>query len=408
MASHDTGRGEVLFLAHRIPYPPNKGDKIRSWRLFQRLAARFDVHLAAFVDDPVDFQHKEFLEGQCASLTLVPLDPAWATARSARALLAGAPLSFSYYDDRRMRQAIDAVRARDLRLEVAFSSTMAPYLKTPRGDRPQIVDLCDADSAKWAAYADKKAPPMAWVYAREAARLRAAETEILNGAAVSFAISADEAATLNAAPGVVRAADWFGNGVDLDYFHPPAAADRDPAFAADMVFVGALDYWANHDAVTWCVEEIWPLVRARRPEARFSIVGRKPPTTISGLHGRDGICVAADVADVRPYVWNAKIAVAPMRIARGVQNKVLEAMACGAASVVTGAAGEGIAFTPGDHAAVADDPGAFAGAILELLDDPGAIDAMGAAASAHMASAYSWDAQLSRFDAALERLGVVA
>ncbi|MEO1014171.1 MAG: TIGR03087 family PEP-CTERM/XrtA system glycosyltransferase [Pseudomonadota bacterium] len=407
-----SGRREALFVAHRIPYPPDKGDKIRSWRLFQRLKAHFDVRLCAFVDDPDDFQHKAFLEAEAASVALVPLNRRAATVRSASGFLTGEPLSMPYYRDARLRRAVEDARARPLAVEVAFSSTTAQYLALGRGGRrgrnggaPRIVDLCDADSEKWRAYAKERRFPMNAVYAREADQLALAEADIINEADAAFAASPAEAKLLAGLPGVGGEVDWVSNGVDADYFVPGAtAAARD---GGDVVFTGAMDYRANVDAALWFAERVWPRVRAKAPDATLAIVGARPAVEVTALDGRDGVCVTGRVPDVRPYLERARVAIAPMRIARGLQNKVMEAMAAERPVVATPAAAEGLAVAPGEHYRSAATPVAFAEAVVRLLSNADEASALAAAGRRLMVEEYSWAARLRRFDAILARVGAL-
>ncbi len=393
-------RARVLYLAHRIPFPPDKGDKIRSWRTVEHLANRFDVDLAAFVDDPDDFQHEDHLRRVCASVALVPLDRRAATLRSAQGLLTGEPLTFPFYRDARMARAVAAARAKKPVAEIAFSSSMAPYLG-PKGAAPVIFDLCDADSAKWAEYAKRQGWPMNAVYAREGRLLERAETAIINRADAAFAITEEEADLLGSRDGVTKPVHWFANGVDAEHFSPSA-----PPFAGrvDAVFVGAMDYWANVDAVTWFTKEIWPLVRQAVEGATFYIVGSKPDAAVLALNGHEGITVTGRVDDVRPYLAAAKVAVAPMRIARGIQNKVLEAMAMGKAVIATPAGLEGIDASIGTEAVAAASPNAFVDACVRLIGDEAGAASIGRAARARILSDYRWPAQFARFDAVLDGL----
>lgn len=389
----------LLYLAHRIPFPPDKGDKIRSWRTVEHLAKRFRVHLAAFVDRREDFQHAERLRAVCDSVVLVPLAPHRATLRSAAGFLTGEPLTMPYYRDRRMTAAVAAARALGLSIEMAFSSSMAQHL-SQSSSAPRVVDLCDADSAKWTEYARRKNWPMSAVYAREGRRLSAVETEIINWADATFAISEEEADLLASRDGVKKEALWFCNGVDSDYFSPRVG----DGIKSSVVFTGAMDYWANVDAVVWFMREIWPAVRASAPTATFTIVGSNPTKEICSLDGKEGVAVAGRVKDVRPYLAGAAVVVAPMRIARGVQNKVLEAMAMGKAVVTTPAGLEGIDAKMGTEAITAASPDAFAHEILRLISDDRTAAALGAAARARVVADYRWPTQLARLDAVIDRL----
>lgn len=398
-----SGRPEILFLAHRIPYPPDKGDKIRSWRLLKRLSRDYDVHLAAFVDDAADVVHEDYLKSHCASVRLVPLTKMRATARSARGLLSGAPLSVEYFSDMRMRSYVDAVRARPLAAEIAFSSSMAQYIETPIKGRPRLVDFCDADSDKFTEYARGASFPMQWVYGREGSQLAAVETAIANWADASFAITPEEAAIFNDRPAVRQAVDWWSNGVDTEYFDPDLPMPP-PSEPADIVFTGAMDYRANIDAAHFFMNEIWPVVRSAVPTATFAIVGARPAKSLLAYHGANGVAVTGRVDAVRPWLKQAALAIAPMRVARGVQNKILEAMAMGKPVVATAAGATGIRAVADRDLIVADSPQDFAASVIDLLNDVHRRDLIGTAARAQVVKNYQWEDQLSRFSDVLSSL----
>jgi len=396
---------EVLFLAHRIPYPPDKGDKIRSWRLLNFLTQRYRVHLCCFVDDKRDLAHRTHLEMLCETVALIPISPKFARLKSITGFLTNRPLSVAFYNDRRMRKAVAAARARPLAAEFAFSSTMAQYIEE-RGlhARPRIVDFCDADSEKWRQYSKHSLPFLADIYAREAQLLAEEETMIANWAEASFAISPQEAKVFNEREGAARAVDWFANGVDITVFDP-AAADFGAAPSVDCVFTGAMDYRANVDAVLHFVRKVWPRVRKAKSDATFAIVGANPLRSIRKLHGKKGITVTGRVEDVRPWLWGAGVAVAPLRVGRGVQNKVLEAMAMGKAIVASTAAMTGI-DAPATAAFVCDDPQEAAERILALLGDETARQTAGDAARRFVIEHYDWTRALSRLEKKLEALGL--
>ncbi|MGE0410362.1 MAG: TIGR03087 family PEP-CTERM/XrtA system glycosyltransferase [Amphiplicatus sp.] len=384
---------EILFLAHRIPYPPDKGDKIRSCRLLDHLARRFRVHLAAFVDDEVDFAHEAFLKGFCESVYLERRDPFCAKILSARGLASGAPLSFAYFESAAMRRHVEALRARVV-LEFAFSSSMAPYIEKARGLR--FVDLCDADSAKWRDYAAKAGGLTRAIFRREAARVAREEIRILDWADAAFVVSQAEADAFGEAQKKLR---MLPNGVDAAYFAP-----RDyppPAPAAEVVFVGAMDYAANVDAAVWFATEIWPRIRAATG-VRFAIIGPRPVRAVKALSSRDGVAVTGRVDDVRPFLQHAKAVVAPLRVARGVQNKVLEGMAMARAIVATPAANQGVGATPGSEILLAADADAFAEAVIGLLRDGRCRARLGAAARARILKDFQWPAALHPLDIALD------
>jgi sugar transferase (PEP-CTERM/EpsH1 system associated) len=395
-----SARPEILFLAHRIPYPPDKGDKIRSWRLLKHLTQTHAVHLACFVDDARDFAHANFLRSVCASATLIALNPMRAKAKSLSGYLSGEPLSMAYYRSKAMQQAIDGLRARPLAAEVVFSSSMAQYIAKPLPGRKRIIDFCDADSEKWLQYAQEASSPLRSVFAREGRLLARAETEIANWADASFAITPAEAALFNRRRGLKNQVAWWSNGVDTNYFDPTIAFDELPA-AADVVFVGAMDYRANVEAATYFAEAVWPQVVKSAPDARFAIVGANPVRQIRMLDGKNRISVTGRVDDVRPWLGEAKIVVAPLRVARGIQNKVLEAMAMARPVVATTAAATGLGVTPGEDIVIADDAAVMAQETLSLLGDCDKRHRLGVAARRMVRERYRWDEQLKRFDLAL-------
>lgn len=362
------------------------------------------MHLAAFVDDPADFAHRTYLKSFCASVTLAPLHPATARLRSLQSLGRGEPLTFGYYRDQQMVRAVSLLRRKPLAGEYAFSSSMAPYLEPAVEGRPRIADICDADSEKWREYAGSTALPMKWVYGREHRRLAGAETGIVNRFDAALAISDAEARIFTTRQGVTGTAVTVGNGVDTDYF--AAGASTRPTDAGDVVFIGAMDYKPNIDAALWFADAVWPTVRARRPLATFTIVGARPPSEVQTLAARDGVAVTGRVTDVRPYLHHARLALAPLKIARGVQNKVLEAMAAGKAVVASTAANVGIDAVAGSEIVIADTAGAFASSVLLLLGDEARARAIGAAARARAARDFSWASRLNDLDLVLRRVGV--
>jgi len=395
------GKPEVLFLTHRIPYPPDKGDKIRSWRLLRHLSERYDVHLACFVDDPRDFEHVGYLRRLCRSVECIPLYPRSARARSARGFLTGKALSLAYYRDRKMQRAVNRIRMRPLAAEFVFCSTMAQYVEPAMPNRARVVDFCDADSEKWRQYAGEAQRPMRWIYLREAKLLARAESAIAASVDVSFAITSQEAAIFNKRDGAPGRVKWWSNGVDTDYFSPTAPLLKCDA-PADIVFTGAMDYRANVDAAHFFLDAVWPKIRSLAPQTRFAIVGARPQRSLRLRHGKDGVIITGRIDDVRPWLRESKLVVAPLRVARGLQNKVLEAMAMAKPVVATGAAATGLVASRGEAIMIADTAEETAHAILSLLNGENARARIGLAARSAMLENYAWTAQLKRFDDALQ------
>lgn len=394
---------DLLLLVHRIPYPPNKGDKIRSFHLLRFLASRYRVHLGAFVDDPADFAHAGVLEAMCAQVRLQPLDARRAKLRSLAGLLSGEALSLPYYRDRAFADWVDGVLAGGVRRVVVFSSAMAQYVL----DRPGIelvTDFCDVDSDKWRQYAQAQRWPQRWIYRREAARLLAFDRRVAAASRAALFVSAPEAELFRRlAPESAAHTGFFHNGVDTGYFDPALAFDS-PYAAGErpLVFTGAMDYRANVDAVDWFARAVLPAVLAAQPGARFHIVGSRPAAAVRALASLPGVHVTGAVPDVRPYVAHAAAAVAPLRIARGVQNKVLEAMAMAKPVLATPAAMDGIVPNPRFAALVADDADRLAERTIALLAD-GDRDGLGRLGRDWVLEHYDWDTNLRPVAGWLER-----
>jgi sugar transferase (PEP-CTERM/EpsH1 system associated) len=393
---------DLLMLVHRIPYPPNKGDKIRSYHLLKHVAQRYRVHLATFVDDADDWQHVPRVQALCASSHFAKLDPVRARVRSLGALLTNRSLSLDYYRDAGLRDYVTrAVREHGIKRILVFSSAMAQYAE-PYPDACRVIDYVDVDSDKWRQYAEKKRWPMSALYAHEARQLLAYERKVAATSDAALFVSAPEAALFRQlAPESAARIGHFSNGVDTDYFAPDAAfASPYAAGALPLVFCGAMDYWPNVDAVTWFAREIFPHVLARHPGAVFAIVGARPTPEVQALASLPGVIVTGTVPDVRPYVHHAALCVAPLRVARGIQNKVLEAMAMAQTVLVTPQALEGIAATPGHDLLLALDADALAAAAIDALAAPQ--PAMGARARACVLAGYAWSSHLAKIDSLLD------
>jgi sugar transferase (PEP-CTERM/EpsH1 system associated) len=399
---------DLLLLIHRIPYPPNKGDKIRSYHLLKHLAQHYRVHLATFVDDPDDWQYVPHVQALCASSHFARMHPLRARVKSLTALLKNRSLSLDYYRDAGLARWVrDSVAAHGIERVLVFSSAMAQYADPYRSAR-RVVDFCDVDSDKWRQYAEQKSFPMNLLYRYEAKQLLRYERQVARDYDASLFVSKPEAELFRRlAPESSAKIGHFSNGVDTEYFSPSVgyASPYAPGERA-LVFTGAMDYWPNVDAVQWFCDDVFPLLRARYPDLRFYIVGSRPAPAVQNLGQREGVTVTGTVPDVRPYIAHAAVAVAPLRIARGIQNKVLEAMAMATPVVVSPQALEGIDAVPGSELVLAEDAPAFADAVAALLDglDSAAAAAMsmGQAARAKVQRQYSWTSNLACIGESLE------
>ena len=396
---------KLLYLVHRLPYPPNKGDKVRSYHLLKHLAARHEVYLGTFVDDPDDLQHLPVVRGLCADLLAVRLQPRSAQLRSLAGLLTGEPLTLRYYRNTALQSWVaQTVAAHQIDALVVFSSSMAPYALAQPG-LPMLVDLVDVDSAKWTEYADRHVWPMSWLYRREGQQLLAYERSVVARARRSFLVTDKEVALFGRlAPECQGQVIAVGNGVDAEYFQPdPARPSPFGVGEQALVFTGAMDYWPNVDAVGWFVDQVLPVLHQRWPGLRLHIVGRNPTQAVQAL-ARPTVCVTGTVPDVRPYLQHAAVVVAPLRLARGVQNKVLEAMAMARPVVAAATCVDAIDARPGDEILAATDAAEHAARIAELLVDRQRATAIGQSGRACVLARYSWPARLAEIDHQLARV----
>ena len=390
---------DLLYLVHRMPYPPNKGDKVRSYHLLKHLVSQHRVFLGTFIDDPADEPHIDTLRAMCAGVHVARLDPRSAKLRSLRGLLEGQALTLRYYRDAGLAEWVDrTVREHQLSTAVVFSSSMAQYVEHRPGLR-MLVDFVDVDSAKWSDYAQAHRRPLSWVYRREGTHLLSYERQVAARADASFFVTESETSLFRSlAPECAGRVEAMCNGVDADFFAPDPT--RSSPYAPDeqaVVFTGAMDYWPNVDAVTWFVQEVLPPLRKTWPALRFHIVGRSPTPAVLALHG-DGVNVTGTVDDVRPYLQHAAVVVAPLRLARGIQNKVLEAMAMGRPVVASASCAAPIDAVVGRDLLAASDAEAMVSAVSALLAAPARATDIGSAAQQCVLQRYSWQSHLARID----------
>lgn len=399
--------GEILFLCHRIPFPPNRGDKIRSHHVLRHLAGLAPVHIATFADDAADMAGTADLAALTASHCLIQRrKPVWQA--GVKALVTGKPVSLTAFHSPRMAAYVRALIASGRIATIyAFSGQMGQYIPADFPGRV-VFDFVDVDSAKFEAYAAGASGPRRWIDAREARLLGAEEARLARRSDVSLLVSNEEAALFRARldPDVRAACDvrTLRNGIDSALFAPgvcqPAAAMLDCG-GPRMVFAGQMDYAPNIAAARRAADGILPLVRAGFPEASLHIVGRNPPAELRALHGHGGVRVWGAVDDIRCSLAAADIALVPLMIARGVQNKVLEAMAMALPVVMTAAAATGIGGCNGVTYALGESDQDLAAQTVALLQRSGDARRMGDAARRLVVDGLSWDATLAPLSAML-------
>jgi sugar transferase (PEP-CTERM/EpsH1 system associated) len=332
----------ILFLVHRLPYPPNKGDKIRSFWELQSLSARHEVDLFCFYDDPADQHYLKELSRYYRRCYAEGLSPLRSRGRALAAAALGRPFSLGFYYsptmERRIQQALET-QAYDLIL--VFSSQMAQYVASV-SSLPRVLDMVDVDSLKWEQYAQHAVPPSSWLWKREGRNLARFEAQIVKNFSLTMLCTEGEANLLRgrcASPRIYS----LPHPLDVTYYDPSLVAVPQEVAALQpyIIFTGSMDYLPNVDGVLQFYRNVFPTIRARLPQVRFVIAGRNPTRSVRRLATDPAVHVTGSVSDIRPYLRGATAAVVPLRIARGLQNKLIEAMAMGlpvAASRITVAA----------------------------------------------------------------------
>ncbi len=386
----------ILFLAQRVPYPPDRGDKITTYHEIRHLGRTHEVVVGCLADGPDDLQHVDALRPFAASVDAVPLSRAWAHRRALAALLSGLPLTVAYFNEPQLHARVRA-RLQQQRFDaiLVYSSGMAQFVE--QADRiPRIMQFADLDSQKWQQFARWSRPPTRWLYRLEARRLLRYERRLAARFAHSVVCTAAERQDFERLiPG--RPVTCVGNGIDLEYFAPRHIGKQPHS----IIFTGIMDYLPNADGAVWFCRDILPLIRARLRTATVTICGARPAPAVEVLHQIPGVTVTGRVPDVRPFLAAASVAVVPLRMARGIQNKLLEAMAMGLPVVATSCAFNGIEAEPEVHALVADEPEAFAAAVVRVLSNDVLRAQLSQSARARVERNYRWETQLARLDALL-------
>lgn len=385
--------GEILFLAHRMPFPPDRGDRIRSAHVLKALAKLAPVHVGAFVDDAADLLHLPELARVATSHRVeIRRKPLWRA--GAEALLSGEPVSLAAWRSASLSRWVEGLLASGrIGTVFVYSGQMGQFVPADWSGR-LVVDLCDVDSAKFEAYAAEAGPVRGLVDAREGRLLKRIEAELAARADHTLLASEEEAALLRSRVSGGRDIRPFRNGIDAAFF-APEGVEPAPAMAGPgprLLFTGQMDYPPNVAAAQRMAARIMPLVLARHPQASFHVVGRAPTAEVLALDGVHGTRVHGAVPDVRPYLAAADAVTVPLDIARGVQNKVLEAMAMARPTVVSPAAATGIEGHDGEHFVIAGDDATFAAAIDRVLTNPGTL---GPAARDYVLAHQSWPAMLA-------------
>lgn len=381
----------VLFLTHRLPYAPNRGDRVRAYYLLRLLHQYARVTVVSLVHDEDEARQAGTLAAVASAVHVVQVPRLRNLARTALGLLSHRPSTHAMLDAPTLAEVIaTAAKAARPDVVVAYCSGMArlgflPILR----DVPMILDMVDVDSAKWADLAHVTGWPLSWIYRREARTLRAFEAVAAEHAVASMVVTERERDTLRDIAPASRI-EVVPNGIDVESLRPRTP----PPASSDVVFCGVMNYPPNEQAAVLLAREVWPAVRRRHPSATLSLVGSHPTRRVLDLRDdRQGIAVTGAVPDVRPFLWRAAVAAAPLRTARGIQNKVLEAVAAGLPTVVTPNIFASLPATIRQACRTGESSAELAHAIIALLD-LSAEDRRAIATRADVAT-LTWDRQLS-------------
>jgi hypothetical protein len=393
---------KVLFICHRVPYPPTAGSKIRAFNIIRHLSEQgHSVTVASLARSSEEARAAAGLSAHCerALIEVIPDRVAWL--RTAAWLASPRPMSFGYFYSRRLaRRTAEELDTGSYDLVFVHCSSMGDYVRDAHG-AVTVLDYCDMDSQKWREYSAYRAFPLSTAYWLEAVRLEHAERRLGARYDLCTCATAAELATLREL-GITTSSDWFANGVDATQFTP--APDYDPELIA---FVGRMDYYPNQQAVLMFCRDVLPRLRLRRSGLRFAIVGAEPSAEVRDLARLPGVSVTGWVPDVRPHVARAALTVAPLTIARGTQNKILESMAMGVPVVCSPVAARGVDAVRGEHLLTGADTAGYVAAIERVLDSPALRARLSQAARDRVLSHHSWSHCLARLDeligAALER-----
>jgi len=366
----------ILFLVHRLPFPPNKGDKIRSFWELQSLSARHEVDLFCFYDDPSDEQYIGELNRYCRRSYVEKIRIFRSRTRAMAAALSGRPFSLGFFYSPSMKQRIEeALKSQTYDLILVFSSQMAQYVESVTSI-PRIIDMVDVDSNKWEQYAEHTLPPSSWLWKREGRNLAKFEKRIVAEFSLTLICTEGEANILRDRCASSRIYS-LSHPIDIEYYDPApvGVSEEIAALQPFIIFTGSMDYFPNVDAVLQFYSKVFPLIHRQLPDLHFVIAGRNPKNSIIRLAQDPAVRVTGSILDMRPYLRGASAAVVPLRIARGLQNKIIEAMAMGVPVAASSMTASALPPSLSSLLVVEDDPQRLANRIVELVSKGSAVSA---------------------------------
>ncbi|MBI1760907.1 MAG: TIGR03087 family PEP-CTERM/XrtA system glycosyltransferase [Acidobacteria bacterium] len=389
----------ILYICHRFPFPPKRGGKIRPFNMIRHLSERgHGVTVCSLARSDGEAHEGAGIAPYCARYAMARVHAPQQTARMVGRLFTPGPSSMGYFYAPALKRTIDELLAsQHFDLIFVHCSSVAPYVTHVR-HIPKLLDFGDMDSQKWLEYARYKPFPLALGYWLEGVKLQHAEKQLAAQFDLCTVTTRAELETLERF-GTASDCAWFPNGVDAEYFQPDGTA-YDPDV---LSFIGRMDYYPNQECMLRFCAQTWPHIRAQRPNARLLIVGAEPAPAIRKLGELPGIEVTGSVPDVRPYVLRSAAMIAPLSIARGTQNKILEALALGVPVITSAVAVKGVDAEPEQHLLVGNAPEEYAQAALRLMNNADERARLAAAGRARMLSHHNWTASLERMESLVER-----
>ena len=383
----------MFFICQRVPFPPDRGDKITTFNEIRHLSAKHEVHVFCLADGKPDLDNIPGLRRYAQSVTAVPVIGWTSKLRALKAMFVREPLSVAAFDETKLHNAI---RKKFVELQpdliMVYSCNVAQYAEH-FPEVPRIMQFAELDSSRWGQFALRSRSPLRWVYAIEQRRFFAYERHIARTFSHALVCTAAEQRDFERLIPSVPVS-LVGNGVDLEYFRSRGIAKQ----PGSIVFTGVMDYFPNIDAVAWFCDEVLPIVQRQVPEAGLTICGSRPAAAVRRLAKKRGVAVTGRVPDTRPYLDEAEVFVAPMRMARGIQNKLLEALSMGLPCVASKATATATVVPDGEGLLRADEPREFAGHVVRLLRDGEFRAAMARKARAAAEAHYRWDEQMACLD----------
>jgi len=393
-------RKKILYITSRVPFPPNKGEKIRTFRCLDHLAASHDVHCAFFTDGPEDNAHIESIRQWCVDVAAVPRPGKPRVLDAIDLMSRGHSVSMAAHRSEAMARVIASWRQRvDFDVAIAFSAFMGPYALAAGAGRT-VLDLCDCDSEKWRDYATRSWWPLRTFWNMEADLLRQVESRLISQYDATIVINQRERQALSGA-GEIDKVSIVPNGVNRPNWQPPAPSAIGPV----VTFIGAMDYRPNIDGVRWFASQVWPRIHRENPNALFLIAGHRPGGAVEKLGERPGVRVLGAFESLDELLTKTRVIVAPLRIARGMQNKVLEAMAWRRPVVATKAVAAGLCDAHGERLVAVDHPVEMANQVLQLLADGKRADALADRGFRYVTAFHRWQEHLAAFERTVLNLG---